>query len=68
MVEDENDDVDEQLVNAVWVVIFVCMVKVFGDPCRVWSKSVSRKRRTRSIRTVRGVSSGMRLCGWSTGA
>ena len=39
MVEDENDDVDEQLVNAVWVVIFVCMVKVFGDPCRVWSKS-----------------------------
>ena len=39
VVEDENDDVDEQLVNAVWVVIFVCMVKVFGDPCRVWSKS-----------------------------
>ena len=39
MVEDENDDVDEQLVNAVWVVIFVCMGKVFGDPCHVWSKN-----------------------------
>ena len=39
MVEDENDDVDEQLVNAVWVVISVCMGKVFGDPCHVWPKN-----------------------------
>jgi hypothetical protein len=39
VVEDENDDVDEQLVNAVWVVIFVCMGKVFGDPCHVWPKN-----------------------------
>ena len=68
MVEDENDDVDEQLVNAVWVVIFVCMGKVFGDPCHVWPKNDIGEGRTRSIRTVRGMSSVMRLSRWSTGA
>ena len=39
MVEDEIDDVDELLVSAVWVVIVVCMGKVFGDLCHVLSKS-----------------------------
>jgi len=39
VVGDEIDDVDEQLVSAVWVVIFFCMGKVFGDLCHVWSKN-----------------------------
>jgi hypothetical protein len=39
VVEDEIDDVDELLVSAVWVVIVVCMGKVFGDLCHVLSKS-----------------------------
>ena len=39
MVGDEIDDVEEQLESAVLAVIFFCMGKVFGSPCRVLSKN-----------------------------
>jgi len=35
----EIDDVEEPLESVVWVVIFFCMEKVFGGPCRVLSKT-----------------------------
>ena len=39
MVWGEIDDVEEPLESVVWVVIFFCMEKVFGGPCRVLSKT-----------------------------
>ena len=39
MVGDEIDDVEEPLESVVLAVIFFCMEKVFGDPCRVLSKT-----------------------------
>jgi hypothetical protein len=39
VVGDEIDDVEEPLESVVLAVIFFCMEKVFGDPCRVLSKT-----------------------------
>ena len=39
MVWGEIDDVEEPLEIVVLAVIFFCMEKVFGGPCRVWSKT-----------------------------
>ena len=39
MVGDEIGDVEEPLESVVLAVIFFCMEKVFGDPCRVSSKT-----------------------------
>lgn len=39
MVGDEIGDVEEPLESVVLAVIFFCMEKVFGDPCRVLSKT-----------------------------
>ena len=68
MVGDEIDDVEEQLESAVLAVIFFCMGKVFGSPCRVLSKNEIEEGRARSNSTVRGRSPMMRLYGRSTGA
>ena len=64
--EDEIDDVDVLLVSAVWVVIVVCMGKVFGDFVMFGRGAMSRKRRTRCA--MKGRWSVMGVCRWSTGA
>ena len=65
MAEDWNDDVDDLLVSVVWAVTVVGKGKVFGDLWDVWFRSISRKRRTRSVCTAMRRWSAMRMCSGS---